>query len=460
MFRLRWFHAIVVLALLEVVVILLSLELHRQTFRNVGRLAEAMTRFKERDRWFDRAEQCVLELNAPGNNIFATMDVVHERAQLQQAQRKVGALFESAKSHSLSTTRLENTIAQMANTAGEVFENFERSHAPGTAPDVQRTAGLKATDAMSRMDALQMQAMREIGIIKELSGGDIKELVDEFEADLQSRVVYERYFIASFFLLLVGILWVGWRLQSVHQALEFERRRVEEERRERLAAIGELCSSVAHGIRNPLAAIRSSTQLTLELGKLDENSRNRLKDILAEGGRLGDRVTGLLNIAKANRTGFIDLELREVVEMAANSVRIECERRNLLLRVQVPTAPIQVRGDRRQLEQAVIELVSNAIEHSPPGKTIEVAVSRASQNGHAEIRVQDQGAGVSEDVRERVFDLFFTTKESGTGIGLATVKRVARLHGGDVELDTRSRNGGACFVWSLPLVMPDKINDA
>ncbi|MEK6643403.1 MAG: HAMP domain-containing sensor histidine kinase [Planctomycetota bacterium] len=456
MFRLRWFHAFVVLALLEVVVILFSLELHRQTFRNVGRLAEAMTRFKERDRWFDRAEQCVLELNAPGNEVFASQDPVRERASLQQAQRKIAVMYESATTHQLNTDRLRHTVDSMNATAGEVFGHFEHSRASGASVETQRGAIANATAAMSRMDALQMQAMREIGFIKEQSGGDLKDLIDEFEAELQSRVVYERYFIGSFFLLLVGILWFGYRLQAVHQALEIERRRVEEERRERLAAIGELCSSVAHGIRNPLAAIRSSTQLTLQLGQLDENSRSRLNDILAEGGRLGDRVTGLLNMSRVNRSGFELIPLASIVDTAVHGLRPELERLGLALIIDLAANGIVVFGDRRHIEQAVIELVSNAIEHSPPGASIRVSVCDSKRAGYVDVVVHDGGMGVPEDVRSKIFDLFFTTKESGTGIGLATVKRIARLHGGDVTLSNGSTVDGACFVLTFPTASPDK----
>jgi signal transduction histidine kinase len=96
----------------------------------------------------------------------------------------------------------------------------------------------------------------------------------------------------------------------------------------------------------------------------------------------------------------------------------------------------------------VIELVSNAMEHSRPGQPIEVRCDRPVQNGTAEIIVEDVGEGVPVEARGRLFDLFFTTKPQGTGIGLATVRRIARLHGGDVALASSPR--GAKFVVSLP----------
>jgi signal transduction histidine kinase len=299
------------------------------------------------------------------------------------------------------------------------------------------------------MDEEQLAAIREVGILSERTRAEREKLLDEHEDNFQAGMVRERYFIAAGVALLFGLLWFGYRLQKADAALEAERRRVQEERQGRLAAIGELCSSVAHGIRNPLASIRSSAELTLEMGQLDPSSRSRLEDILSEGERLGDRVTGLLNIARADASEFKVLCLQDVVSSASREVVPAMKRQGLSLRQELVKDPIAVRGNRRQLEQLVIELVSNAMEHSPSGQEIQVRCERPRENGTAEIIVQDSGEGVPASARGRLFDLFFTTKPTGTGIGLATVKRIARLHGGDVALAESPR--GAKFVVSLPV---------
>lgn len=435
---------------MEVVVILLSLELHRETFRNAGRLFEAMAAVDERTRWFERAEQSVLEINAPGKNVFRSSAPNAEQERLQQAQRAFAAVLATGRQYALQTGVFEKRVNAMAAAAGEVFDALGPGNQADAGSPVEPRNLARALQAMSRMDDEETHAMREIALLREHVSAGQKNLVEEYEADLQGRIIYERYIIAVFVVLLFGILWFGYRLQRTHQALEAERRHVEEERRERLAAIGELCSSVAHGIRNPLAAIRSSAQLTLELGQLDNTSRDRLQDILCEGARLGDRVTGLLNLSRANRANFQTLDIKELVVNAAMGLKPELDRLGLRLDM-AEGEPLSVRGDRRQLEQLVIELVSNAMEHSPPGGAIRVGCRRPELNGMAEIRVEDAGPGIPNELRARIFDLFFTTKPSGTGIGLATVKRIARLHNGDVLLEA-CEPCGARFVVSIPTV--------
>lgn len=444
--RIRWYHTVFLLAFLEVAVILLSLELHLHTFRSVGRLVEAAAQVDERDRWFKRAEQCVLELDAPGNDVFRSGEVSHERARLQAARVRFDACMDDAARFDLKVEPLRARVNEMISAAEDIFRRFEHANDDRSAP-AQRENMLQAAGAMSRMDAQQMLAMREISLLSDRTSLGLKTLLEEHEAELQSRMGYERYFIASFIVLLVGILWFGHHIQKTHAALETERLRTEAERRERLASIGELCSSVAHGIRNPLAAIRSSAQLSLELGKLDANTRGRLEDILTEGARLGDRVTGLLNISRADRSQFERVSLPDVVRDAVSGLQAELDRRGIRLMVDA-SQPVRVLGDRCQLEQLVIELVSNAMEQTPEGGLIHVRCRRPKDVDCAYVEVEDRGGGVPADLRNRIFDLFFTTKPSGTGIGLATVKRISRLHGGDVEV--AEGEAGAKFVVTFP----------
>ncbi len=453
MIQLRWHHLFIVFTLSVAAVILLSLELHRESFKRAGRLFDATAKLDEKPQWFKRVEQCILELNAPGNDVFSSQDLAYERKRLAQARARLDEELQSEISRGLDVKALETRVEAMVSVAQTVFENFEKQEAQGISAEQKRTLLMKAAQAMSRMDREQLAAIREIGILSDRTRAEQRNILDEHEANFQAGMVRERYFIAAGVVFLFGLLWFGYRLQKTSEALDTERRRVQEERRERLAATGELCSSVAHGIRNPLAAIRSSAELTLELGQLDEGSRTRLDDILSEGQRLADRVTGLLEISRVHAGGFERLTLQDVVSSAVREVEPEVRRQGLLLHQEFERGAISIRGDRLQLEQLVIELVSNAMEHSRSGQEIHVRCERPIQNGTAEITVQDSGDGVPPDARSRLFDLFFTTKPTGTGIGLATVMRIARLHGGDVVLADSAR--GAKFVVSLPTSRED-----
>lgn len=457
MSRIRWYHFYFLLALFDVVVIMFSLHLHDQTLESVAALLKTAVELDAKSRWHRTAQQRILELNAPGNELFRTKDYQHEQARLRVARMNMTETLESPMARDMDTALLRKRIDEMVAFASMIFDEFDAMRRPHITSD-QHQAGLaRAGKAMARMDEQQHLALRALAVLIERNAADRYGLLQEHEAALQDRLNSERYFLAAVVLILVGVLAFGRRLQQTDRALQEERRRVQEERRERLAAIGELCSSVAHGIRNPLAAIRSSADLTLELGTMDDNSRQRLNDILEEGRRLGDRVSGLLSMARVNSESFQCVNMSEVVLSAANELHAEFSRRGLKLVTDVVEPGILVSGDRRQLEQVVIELLSNAMEHSDADSEVRVVCAALPHEGRAVLRVENQGPGVPSEVASRIFDLFFTTKPSGTGIGLATVKRSARLHGGDATLATTAEGRTRFEVW-LPLTRTDRKN--
>ena len=317
----------------------------------------------------------------------------------------------------------------------------------GGASDSVDAVAVSAGPVMRDMDSAQHEALHAIASLSNANSERRRHLIEQQQVDLSDQFRKQSFIIAGVLIILVGVLFFGRQLQEADKALGVERERVKEARRERLAAIGELCSSVAHGIRNPLAAIRSSAQLALELGELDASTRERIQDILDEGSRLGDRVTGLLSMARVNADSFGDIDLTTVVNVGIKGLLPEIERRGLILETEISDEPVTISGDRPRLEQCVVEYLSNAMDHSPEGGTIRV--SCGFDGDSAVMAVEDEGPGVPKAVRERVFDLFFTTKPAGTGIGLATVMRIAKLHGGDARLDDVSA-GGARFTLRIP----------
>ncbi|HVP10503.1 MAG TPA: HAMP domain-containing sensor histidine kinase [Phycisphaerae bacterium] len=453
MLRIRWYHFYFGLAAFDVIVILVSLHLHNRTLDNVSQLVAAATHLDEQSRWLQLAQQRILDLDAPGNDLFrcvSTQDYQHQRHRFQRGTANMLETLDSAPALGLDAGLLRTRVEAMDRVAENLFTIFEPMSS-GAITDRERSDILeRAGPVMAQMDSAQYETLRALGSLSAQNAAERGALLQAYEADLQRRVLSERYFIAAVILILVGVLALGRRVQQADRALEEQRRRVLEERRERLAAIGELCSSVAHGIRNPLAAIRSSAELSLELGQLDEPSRQRMQDIVTEGRRLGDRVSGLLSMARATADAFELVNLNEIVSGAAAGLRPEFARLEVKLDEAIPDQPIVVHGDQRQLGQLFVELLSNAMEYSKPGDAVRLAAGGPDSRGRATIIVEDQGPGVAPEVRPRVFDLFFTTKANGTGIGLATVKRIARLHGGDVEVGS-SPMGGTKFVVSLPV---------
>ena len=455
MSRVRWYHFYFCLAAFDVIVILFSLHLHDRTLEGVSRLITSFMQLDEQSRWLQLAQQRFLELNAPGNELFrvSTAQAYQEQRQrFRQAGANIRATLDAARSLGLDVAPLNPRVEEIQRAAEKIFAAFEpATPGEGLAGGERRSAVLTAASpAMAEMDAAQCESLRALGLLFAQNASERVRLLQRHEADLEDRVSYVRYFVAAVVVMLAGALAFGRRLHQADRALQEHRRRADAEHQERLAAIGELCSSVAHGIRNPLAAIRSSAQLSLELGRLDPQSRERIRDIVAEGERLGDRVNGLLDIARLDRDGFEPVDLRAIVAAAARELKPEMDKLGLKIEQVNAGDPVVLKGDARHLEQVVIELLSNAMHYSCRGDNIVIGCIEPDARGDARIIVQDQGPGVPVQARPRIFDLFFTTNPEGTGIGLATVKRVARLHGGDVVLESPD-SGGARFVVSLPV---------
>ncbi len=451
--RIRWYHLYFLLAIFDVVVIMFSLHLHKRTIEGVGEMIGSASVVDAQLRLLQLAQQRIVELNAPGNDLFRT-ETPAEYGKLlrrfQLAKEHLSSLLDSIEREDIDIQGVRTEVAGMTETADVLFREFRPMSESRISDDERQTILLAASPAMAAMDRHQHQALWILGGLVMQNSDQKSILLQSHEANLEQRAVYQRYFVAAVILILIGILLFGRHLQASSHALEEQRRLVAEERRERLAAIGELCSTVAHGIRNPLAAICSSVELTLEQTQLDAKATTRLQETLREGERLGDRVNGLMDVARMNRERLSPVRLSEVIAQAARELRPEMDKRGIALKLNVePPEPV-VHGNRRYLELAVIELMSNAMEHSQSGDTIRASCARSSASQTAVIVVEDEGPGITEAVRQRVFDLFFTTRQRGTGIGLASVKRVAQIHGGDAQLAPKGASG-AKFIVTLPL---------
>ena len=213
---------------------------------------------------------------------------------------------------------------------------------------------------------------------------------------------------------------------------------------ERLAAVGLLSAGLAHEIRNPLASIRGAAEVLAD-GSVAEETRTRLLAILhRETDRLNEVLTRFLSYARpvrGERTTF-DLveEVRQVVDLLSRS-----EDAPHLELTGDPACPVHV--DRDQLRQAVWNLVLNACQFAGPGGRVTVAVR--GEDDTVRVAVTDDGPGFPEQVLAHPATPFQTTREGGTGLGLAVADRAARDHGGRLELANRPE-GGAEATLILP----------
>jgi signal transduction histidine kinase len=223
-----------------------------------------------------------------------------------------------------------------------------------------------------------------------------------------------------------------------------------------LAQVGELTAGIAHEFRNGLATIHGYGRL-LDLERLPEDMRPYVTGIRDETDALGAVVRNFLNFAKPTELVLGTVDLRAIVERAAEDVRAEAIERGGSVTVRGQFVPMP--GDEGLLRQALSNLCRNALEacieaRMAPRITLEGALDPASHS--LRISVIDQGPGVAPNLAAKVFQPFVTTRARGTGLGLAVVQKIVVTHNGRVSLQNEP-GGGARFTMTLPLGSIDAI---
>jgi len=255
---------------------------------------------------------------------------------------------------------------------------------------------------------------------------------------------------------LVGLLALfgvtGWGLVRVQRARSALESRLE--RQDRLIAMGELASGVAHEVRNPLNAIGMIVQ-RMEREFRPEEGRDEYLSLSAtvrrEVGRVNDIVQQFLSFARPPKLSLRPVQLVDLLEGALQVVRPLIEEKGLRLVTALrPVGMVQL--DPAQVKQVMLNLLENAIAATATGE-IEVSCA-AADHRCVEIRVRDTGVGIQPENLERMFDLYFTTRLEGTGLGLSMVQRIVSEHGGRIEVDSRVGKG-TTFRVVLPRGVPD-----
>jgi len=224
---------------------------------------------------------------------------------------------------------------------------------------------------------------------------------------------------------------------------ELERTQAQLVQSEKLASIGETAAAVAHGLRNPLASLRAAAQLVRRHPDAP-SSREHLDAIIEEVDRLDRRISHLLSFSRPAPFHPMAESIPRLVEGLLPTFAGPVRDRGVELEVDLPGTLPQVRVDPMQLEQALVEVVSNALDAMPNGGRLRIAAQLL--NGGAvprevAIDVSDTGAGIPDQVLPSVCEPFFTTRQEGTGLGLAIAKRYVEQNGGRLEIHSRQGAG-------------------
>jgi signal transduction histidine kinase len=232
----------------------------------------------------------------------------------------------------------------------------------------------------------------------------------------------------------------------IEEKLRLERELAE---RERLALLGHMAASVSHNLRNPLSSMKTVLQVQLENPNLPLDVRRDCALVVTEIDRMNAKLTQLLHFAKPSLNGQ-RVGATSLAKQTAILFRHDAERRNVRLEFDQPSEEISVVASEDALSEVLSNLIVNAIEAQPSGGRVRVGLARHADR--LEILVEDDGPGISPELRSKIFQPFFTTKAAGTGLGLSIVARRMAEMGGTIACESPLKNGkGTRFRLTLSL---------
>src|SRR6266568_1185768 len=230
---------------------------------------------------------------------------------------------------------------------------------------------------------------------------------------------------------------------------------------EKLAAVGQLVSGVAHELNNPLTSIAGLSEFLLEQKELGKKDRGHLQVIQEQAERAGRIVRNLLTFARKGSAERVPVDLNDVIRRTLSLTSYDMKLNDITVTRELSGALPEVMGDRHGLQQVVLNLITNAaqaVAENPRERAREITVSTWF-DGNVHLRVADTGPGIPEQVLQSVFTPFFTTKEpgKGTGLGLSITYSIVESHGGQIVLEPRGPRGGAAFRVDLPPAPADAV---
>ncbi len=280
--------------------------------------------------------------------------------------------------------------------------------------------------------------------------------------------------LGIFGIVALGCGYIGARLREAHagraeMAAELAAFRLREAdierlhtRAERLEAVAELSASLAHEIKNPLASIRSAAELLAKVPGADDDTRTLTTLVKRESDRLSRLLSEFLDFARTGVTSVRKVDLAEIAHHAAALVSAHPDKpENVTIRELFPSTPLVVVGDDDLLHRAIFNLLLNAVQASPPGGEVRLEAAELAYNqlpaqaerftrGAMMVQVTDQGKGIADSIKDRLFEPFVTTKAGGTGLGLSIVHRAVEAHHGFILVGRDGKDEGTRFTVILP----------
>jgi signal transduction histidine kinase len=239
--------------------------------------------------------------------------------------------------------------------------------------------------------------------------------------------------------------------QQLEQELEVSRR---------LAAIGRITAGVGHEVKNPINAMVLHLELLrgklATVGESGEGAQRHVEILASEMQRLDRVVQTLADFSRPMEMQLRVVDLRDVVASVIELTWEQMKENHVTVRAEATREPLLVHVDSDLVRQALLNLVLNGMQAMPDGGIVNILLRR--ENQFAVIEVRDRGTGIEAELLPRIFELYFTTKKTGSGIGLATTYRILQMHGGALSVqsstDSTSEDRGSVFTVRLPISSP------
>jgi two-component system sensor histidine kinase HydH len=230
---------------------------------------------------------------------------------------------------------------------------------------------------------------------------------------------------------------------------EVRRLQQEVKRREKLAAIGSLAAGVAHEIRNPLSSIKGFATLFRTRFDPKSDEHEAAEVMIHEVDRLNRVVTELIEYARPSHIAARKTDLGELVEHSLSLIRHDLDAAQVGVEVDIPEAIADVFLDPDRMQQCLLNIYLNAVQAMPEGGTLGIQGFRA-EDGRTGLRISDSGKGIPKEDLSKIFDPYYTTKNQGTGLGLAMVLKIVEAHEGEIEVASHEGQG-TVFTILLPV---------
>jgi signal transduction histidine kinase len=248
---------------------------------------------------------------------------------------------------------------------------------------------------------------------------------------------------------------------AFENALLFKERLRQNERMfraEQLATMGQFAAGIAHELRNPLTAIRSTIQYLASDFAEDTDQKRLAHDILGEVDRLNNIVGNLLSLAQPAESNPEEINIPQEIERCLNLIEAKAKSQNVKLQTDFENNLPKLTFDPAEFRQLLLNVVMNALQAMPEGGTISIKTHQLTEGGpnytsgfnRLLIQVEDEGAGIVSDLHDKVFEPFFTTKAGGTGLGLAICNSIVKRYNGEIWVK-KAKSGGTEVNIVLPV---------